>query len=161
MRWGWGLLKGTVSAQKALKGYSTDWRELLAGTEENGTPPKGGHWSGLKANQSYIWWKARLSQCPNLNKASPYGTIDWAPRRWMSLADSADLAVTSDSPKADIVWEFLQLFKVYSLTQLLLFSSNYTLNQFNLLVPPLKPKWLNQIRWNSPQASTLVNLDGY
>ena len=48
-------MKGTVSAQKVLKGYNTDLRELLVGTEENGAFSKGViDLHALKANQNCI-----------------------------------------------------------------------------------------------------------
>ena len=37
----WGPKKGTVSAQKALRGSETETRELLGGTVENSVSPPG------------------------------------------------------------------------------------------------------------------------
>ena len=46
-----GLLKGAVSAQKALGGSETETRDLLGGMEENSVSSTRGHWFNLQANQ--------------------------------------------------------------------------------------------------------------
>ena len=61
MSWGWGPLKGAVSAQKAFQGSETETRELLGGTgtEENSVSPTRGHWFALQANQWFFLQKRK------------------------------------------------------------------------------------------------------
>ena len=51
---GWGPVKGTVSAQKALLGSNTKISELLEGTVEKSTSPFRGHWFSLITNKLFF-----------------------------------------------------------------------------------------------------------